>query len=148
MSNMEKNEIIETVSKLIQLDVDTVYSYDKALDEIEDEIMRERLKQFRDMHQKHIKNLSDAIRTLGLEPPEIRKDLKGFVIEAFTALRGLTGMKGALKALKTTEEMTNRLYGEVVSKDVPSPLKEVLREHFTDEKVHLEYIDSNLEALR
>jgi hypothetical protein len=70
------------------------------------------------------------------------------VIEAFTALHGLTGMKGALKALKTTEEMTNRSYGEVVSKDAPSPLREVLREHFTDEKVHLEFIDSNLEALR
>ena len=145
---MEKDELIETVSGLIQLDIDTVYSYNQALDEIEDEIIRARLTEFRDMHQNHIKNLSDVIRTLGAEPPRIKKDLKGFVIEALTALRGLTGMAGALKALKTTEEITNRLYGEVVSKDVPSPLKEILREHFTDEKIHLDYIDSNLEALR
>jgi hypothetical protein len=57
-------------------------------------------------------------------------------------------MKGALKALKNTEEIKNRLYGEVISKSVPDPLKEILREHFTDEKIHLDHIDSNLEALR
>ena len=57
-------------------------------------------------------------------------------------------MKGALKALKTVEEITNRHYGEAVSKDAPPALKEILRKHFTDEKIHLDYIDSNLEALR
>ena len=36
---MEENELIETVSKLIQLDIDTVCSYNQALDEIEDQII-------------------------------------------------------------------------------------------------------------
>jgi hypothetical protein len=53
--------------------------------------------------------------------------VKGYVIEAFAILRTTAGgMKGALKALRTTEEITNRYYGQIVSKDVPSALKDLL----------------------
>ena len=89
---MKKNdlELIETVLNLIQLDIDTVYAYDQALDEIEDKVIRVRLTGFRDMHRNHVENLSEMIRTLGGTPPEFTKDFKGFVIEAFTTLRGFT----------------------------------------------------------
>ena len=145
---MEKKETIETVSGLIQLDIDTVFAYDQALNEIKDDIIRARLTEFRDTHQNHVERLSEEIRSLGGSPPKITKGFKGYVIEAFTALRGFTGEKGALKALRSAEEITNRQYGEAVSKDVPDSVKELLRKHVTDERIHLDYIDSNLEALR
>jgi hypothetical protein len=56
-------------------------------------------------------------------------------------------LKGALQAMKTTEEITNRYYGEVVSWEAPPEVKEVLRKYFSEEKIHLEYITSNLQAL-
>ena len=62
---MEKNELIETVSALIQLDIDTVYAYDQALDEIEDKIIRARLTEFRDTHRNHAERLSEEIRATG-----------------------------------------------------------------------------------
>ncbi len=145
---MEEKEWIETVSKLIQLDIDAAYAYDQILDTIENEIMRERLTEFRDTHWNHVARLSEEIRTLGGTPPKITQDLKGYLLEAFTALRGVTGMKGALKALRTTEELNKRHYMEAVAKNVPPAVKEVLRKHATDERIHLDYIDSNLEALR
>ena len=49
--------------------------------------------------------------------------------------------------MKTTEEITNRHYGEVVSWEAPSEVKEVLRTYFSEEKIHLDYITSNLQAL-
>ena len=85
---------------------------------------------------------------LGGTPPETKKDFKGYVIEAFTALRGFTGEKGALKAMRTLEEITNRHFDDAVSKDVPPAVKEILRKHVTDERIHLDYIDRNLEAIR
>jgi hypothetical protein len=72
---------------------------------------------------------------------------KGYLIEAFTAIRSFSGLKGALKALKTTEEITNRYYGEVVSWEAPTAVKEVLRKYFSEEKVHLGYISNNLQTL-
>ena len=145
---MEKNELIEAISALIQLDIDTVYAYEQAIDEIEDGIIRARLTEFRDAHRQHSERLSEKIRALDGTPPKHTKDFKGYAIEAFTALRGITGMKGALKALRTVEEITNRQYGKIVSEDVPAPFKELFRKYFSDEKMHLNYIDSNLEALR
>ena len=144
---MKEYELIETLSKLTQLNIDTMYAYDHALDQIEDEIILARLTEFRDMHRKHVENLSEVIHSLGGKPPKITTDFKGFVIEAFTALLGFTGMKGSLKALKTIEKIAKQYYGEVVSKDIPSDLKEILGKHFTDERIHLNYIKNNLSAL-
>jgi rubrerythrin len=144
----EKNELIEILSELIQLDNDVVYAYNQVLDDIEDKIIRARLTEFRDIHRNHAEFLSEELRALIGTPPKIGKDIKGYVIEAFAAVRGFTGMKGALKALRAIEERTNRQYGEVVSKNVPHSVKEILRKHLTDERIHLDYLDSNLAALQ
>lgn len=144
---MEANELIEMIKELVQMDIDTVHAYNRALDEISDKILHSRLAAFRDNHQKHIADLSHQIRMLGGQAPEPTRDFKGFILEAFTALRIATGTKGALKALKTVEEITNQYYGNVVSETVPETLKDMLRKYFSDEKIHLDYISRNLHTL-
>ena len=144
---MNENALIEVLSKLAQVDIDALHVYNQASKEVEDEVIRGRIEEFRSDHRKHIDILSGEIRTLGGNPPELSRDFKGFVIEGFTALRSLTGMKAALKALKTTEKITCRYYGEAIPKDLPDPVKDILRKHFSDEKVHLDYFDSNLHAI-
>ena len=49
--------------------------------------------------------------------------------------------------MKTTEEITNRYYGEVVSWEAPPDVKEALRTYFSEEKIHLYYITNNLQAI-
>ena len=144
---MDEKKFIEALSNLVQLDIDAVHAYDQALKEIDDSVIRDRLLKFQNHHRNHISDLSKQIEDLGGNPPEQSKDFKGYVIEAFTAIRSFTGLKGALKAMKTMEEITNRYYGEVVSWKAPSAVKEVLRTYFSEEKIHLEYITSNLQAL-
>lgn len=144
---MNKNDLIKAMSNLVQLDIDTVHAYDQALKEIDDPIIKERLLTFQEDHRNHISTLSKQIKELGGRPPEKSKDFKGYVIEAFTAIRSFTGLKGALKSIKTTEEITNRYYGEVVSWKMPPGVKENLRTYFSDEKIHLEYITSNLKVI-
>jgi len=144
---MEKNELVEMLKKLIQVDIDMVHSYNQALDEVSDHVIHSRLTAFRDKHQKHIAALSDEIRSLGGQVPEPNKDFKGYIIEAFTTLGTMAGMKGALKALKTAEEISNRYYEKVVPITVPPALKEIIRKNFSDEKNHLEYIRNNLQVL-
>ena len=135
------------MSNLVQLDIDAVHAYDQAVKEINDTIIRDRLLKFQDEHRNHISGLSKQIKNLGGQPPERSQDLKGYVIEAFTAIRSFTGLNGALNAMKTTEEITNRYYSEVVSWEAPTEVKELLRTYFSEEKIHLDYISSNLKAL-
>jgi rubrerythrin len=145
--NENEKELVKAMSNLVQLDIDTVHAYDQAIKEIDDPIIKERLLTFQEDHRKHISALSKQIKELGGQPPEASKDFKGYVIEAFAAIRSFSGLKGALKSMKTTEEITNRYYGEVVSWKVPPEVKENLRTYFSDEKIHLEYITSNLKVI-
>lgn len=144
---MNDKNLIEAMSNLVQLDIDAVHAYDQAVKEIADTIIRDRLLKFQDEHRHHISGLSKQIKNLGGQPPERSQDLKGYVIEAFTAIRSFTGLNGALNAMKTTEEITNRYYSEVVSWEAPTEVKELLRTYFSEEKIHLDYISSNLKAL-
>jgi uncharacterized protein (TIGR02284 family) len=144
---MNDKNLIEALSNLVQLDIDAVHAYDQAVREIDDTIIRDRLLTFQEEHRNHISGLSKQIENLGGQPPERSQDLKGYVIEAFAAIRSFSGLKGALNAMKTTEEITNGYYGEVVSWEAPPDVKELLRKYFSEEKIHLEYITSNLQAL-
>ena len=144
---MKDKDLIEAMSNLVQLDIDAVYAYDQAVKEIDDAIIRHRLLKFQDEHRQHIHGLSEQIENLGGQVPERSQDLKGYVIEAFSAIRSFTGLKGALSAMKTTEEITNRYYGEVVSWEAPPDVKEALRTYFSEEKIHLYYITNNLQAI-
>jgi hypothetical protein len=144
---MENNNLIKELKELVQVDIDTVHTYNLVLDEISDEIVRSRLTAFRDSHINHIADISEEILSLGGEPPKLTKDFKGYVIEAFAFLRKAVGMKSALKALKTAENITCRYYGRMVSEETPSTLKDRLRKQFSDKKNHLEYINNNLKVL-
>jgi uncharacterized protein (TIGR02284 family) len=145
--NENIDELVKALSNLVQLDIDTVHAYDQAVKEIDDPIIKERLLRFQDEHRSHISGLSEEIRKLGKQPPEESMDFKGYVLEAFAAIRSFTGLKGALKSMKTTEEVTNRYYSEVVSWEAPDTIKELLRSYFSEEKIHLDYITANLKVL-
>ena len=94
---MNEKNLIEALSNLVQLDIDAVHAYDQALKEIDDPIIKDRLLKFQDDHRNHISGLSKQIEELGGQPPEQSQDIKGYVIEAFTAIRSFTGLKGALQ---------------------------------------------------
>lgn len=145
---VEKNQLIKMLEELTQVDIDTVHSYNRVLDDISDEVIRSRLESFRDNHLNHIDALSNEIQSLGGKAPEMSQDFKGYVIEAFAILRTTAGgMKSALKAVRTTEEITNQHYGRTIPKEVPSNIKDLLRKHFSDEKIHLDYIRENLKVV-
>ena len=144
---MNEKDLIAALSNLVQLDIDAAHAYYQAIKEIDDPIIRDRLMKFQEEHRNHIDVLSKQIVGLGGQPPQPSKDFKGYVIEAFAAIRSFTGLKGALSAIKITEDITNRYYGEVVSWETPSEIKEVLRTYFSEEKIHLDYVVSNLQAM-
>jgi uncharacterized protein (TIGR02284 family) len=144
---MNDKKLINGLSELLQTTVDAVFSYQQALPKVHDDIMRDRLEAFRKIHEEHIKELTQTITRLGGKPPEFSKNFKGYIIESVAALRSLAGTRGALKALQAAEEMTTRSYGDAVSWEVPDDAHTLLRKQFSDVKIHLDYINSNLKAL-
>jgi demethoxyubiquinone hydroxylase (CLK1/Coq7/Cat5 family) len=144
---MNDEELIKVLSDLVQLEINATYSYKHAIKKIEDKIIREHLKKFLKEHHGHIELLDEEIRNLGNRSPHLSRDLKGFVMGSVTVLRSVSGFKGALKALKAIEDLTNRRYGRAVVWDISPSTNKIIKQCITDEKSHLDYIVMNLEAL-
>ena len=143
---MDDRELIKALSRLLKSEIDAMHSYEQILPKIEDDIMRNRLTEFHHSREQHIEELTEMIVRMG-GTPEHTKAIKGYLIEGYSVLRSLTGTKGALKAVQSIEEMTNRYYDEVVSWEIDDNVSAMLKKHFTDVKIHLDYINNNLQAL-
>jgi rubrerythrin len=130
---------------LVQLDIDAVQAYGQAIDNIDIPEIRERLDDFREDHERHIDELSAAIRRLGGEPPERAADFKGYLIEGYTAIRGAMGIAGALRAMKMNEILTNTTYEQALALDLPNDVMAIIGRNREDERRHLAYIEAVLE---
>jgi uncharacterized protein (TIGR02284 family) len=137
---MKNSKVIDTLKSLMQLDVDASHAYTQAVESIDVDAIRDRLKEFRGDHERHVDDLSACIRRLGGKPPERRRDWKGFLIEGFTAVRGVTGTEGALKAMEGNEETTNRRYGDALAVEMPGDVRALVQHNYDDEKRHLAYV--------
>lgn len=135
------------LTSLIKLDVDAVEAYQEALKKIENPSIHQRVGQFMNDHQRHIKRLSDLLRLAGEEVPEQKKDIKGFFIKGMTSFRSITGEEGALKAMQTNEQLTNKTYKEAFEDwDLDPDARIIVSDNYEDEKRHLTYINEVIET--
>lgn len=137
---MIRDDILDHLEKLIQLDVDATHAYDQAIKNVKEQLIKDKLIQFQSDHRKHIDLLSAKVLELGGTPPELTSDFKGFIISGFTALRSLTGTKGALEAMETNERLTNTRYEEACKLDLPVDILAICRSNWADEQRHLSFI--------
>lgn len=141
---MNNDDVIKCMQKLAQLDVDAVRAYGQAIEEIDLPEIRHSISKFRDDHLRHIEELNREIKILGGEPNDYKPDLKGFLIEGFTAIRSMTGTEGALKAMKTNEKLTNKTYSDALKAELPTNIRSLIEKNYNDEKRHLAYIEEAL----
>ncbi|UQA58287.1 DUF2383 domain-containing protein [Polyangium aurulentum] len=138
-------KILEKLNSLIMLDVDAVHAYDQAIEACEILTVKDTLTEFRNDHERHIHDLSEQVRALG-GTPEVHRDLKGFVIEGFTALMS-RGDHSALLAMRGNEELTNRVYKAALEMEDLSPeARTVIERNYADEQRHVSWINNQLSA--
>jgi uncharacterized protein (TIGR02284 family) len=137
---MNRDDILNNLEKLIQLDVDATHAYDQAIKNVNEQVIKDKLIQFQADHRRHIDLLSAKVLELGGTPPELTSDFKGFIITGFTALRSLTGTKGALEAMETNEKLTTSKYDEAAKKDFPVDILTIVQSNLSDEQRHLSFV--------
>lgn len=143
---MDNKEIADKLKSICQLDIDAIHAYAQSLEHIEESDIKKTIAKFQSDHARHVKELSDMIRSYGDQPPEFSKDFKGFLLQAFAAVRSVSGTEGSLKALRGGEKMTNQAYADAVSQGFPPMVLVLLKRNYDDEQRHLSYIDQCLKA--
>jgi uncharacterized protein (TIGR02284 family) len=144
---LDRTEIIDRLKNLAQVDIDAYHAYGQAIEEIEGAAVREQLLIFKEEHRTHYMNLSETISKLGAAAPEFSKGFKGHLIEGFTAIRSMSGTKGALKAMQSNEQTTNKHYREALEFELSPDIRSLLERHYSDEKRHLAYIEEALKKV-
>jgi len=138
-------DVLDILSSLIRLDIDAASAYSQAIDNIEPTEIHRQMVRFRGDHDRHVAELSELVRALGGEPPERKKDFKGFLIEGMTAIRSMAGTVGALKAMRTNERLTHRLYERALAdQSLTENARALVRKNRDDEQRHLDYIEAIL----
>jgi bacterioferritin (cytochrome b1) len=144
---LNNKETAEKLSSLMYLDFDAARAYEQAIQEIDDSIIRERMVEFLNDHERHVTDIRSRIGMLGETPPEPARDVKGFFLEGWTAIRSMSGTEGALKVMKSNEELTSRRYSEAKSWDVSTNVMDLIIQNFADEERHLAYIEEQLSVV-
>ena len=142
---MDMKDVIKELNNLIQLDIDAIGAYEQAIDNVAELDVKSELTAFKADHTRHVSELSAEVRRLGGQPTERKKDVKGFLIQGFTAIRSATGTEGALKAMQSNEKLTNKNYGNAVQMNFPVDVMQVVERGFRDEQRHLAWIESALQ---
>lgn len=136
-------KMVERLNDLIALDTDAVYAYKVAIEAIEVTFLKDKLREFQQDHERHIRELSEVVSRMGGKPRE-RRDLKGFVLQGFTAITAQMGTEAALKAMQANEKLTNRTYQRATAEELPADIMGIIARNFTDEQRHLRYIEDAL----
>jgi rubrerythrin len=144
---MTRDEILNQIEKLIQLDVDATHAYDQAIKNVDEQVIKEKLLLFQGDHRRHIDLLSAKVLELGGTPPELSSDFKGFFISGFTALRSLTGTKGALEAMETNEKLTTSRYQDAAKQVWPTDISSLIQSNLADEQRHLSFVREAIATL-
>jgi uncharacterized protein (TIGR02284 family) len=140
---MLDKKIIDKLNRLIALDIDAVGAYDSAIRACNSGVVKERLGSFKADHERHVRDLSEAVR-LGGGTPRTTRDLKGVFIQGFTAITSF-GDQSALMAMRGNEELTTRTYKAALNDDdLPDTLRPLLQRNYGDEQRHLSWIQDAL----
>lgn len=142
---MPAQDTLSTLRHLAQVDIDAIRAYTQAIENCGDRELAATLSAFRGDHERHVRDLSPAIRRLGGTPPN-SADVTGFGIAGFTAVMAGAGTTGALTVMESNEIVTNDAYRQALSRELPADIRGMVERNREDERRHLEAIRGRLEA--
>lgn len=140
----KEKDIADLLGALIHVDLDAIEAHEAAIDRLDDDADQAQLGEFRDDHDRHVRELQPLVTELGAQPPT-KADFKRVLTKGRVVLASLVGDHAILTAMKTNEDDTNLAYDRALERDdLPAHVREVLLRSRDDERRHRAYIDRRL----
>lgn len=126
--------------ELAQAEIDASFLISQAMDNVNNSVLREKLLQFKQQSEEHIKTLGNFVRDAGREPPSYSKDFKGFFMQGYAAMRGLISDQGVMAALHTNLQRILKVYESHLNSITDDSIKSVVKKIYDEDKKILEYV--------
>lgn len=134
--------VVEQITALLLLDQAAIEAYEIAIRACKAADINRQLKQFRDDHQRHVSELSEALVSVGAAPPE-QPDERAQCIRSYTMMSALED-RTALVAMRGNEELTNGAYASALASELPDTLRQLVEANFRDERRHIQWITEEI----
>jgi rubrerythrin len=136
------------VKDLVELDFDAIEAYNAAINRIENEEYRTKLKEFKTDHERHVQELSELLRKHDIDAPSGPSMVKQWLAKGKIIIADLAGDQAILIAMKSNEEDTNTAYQRVSEyKDIWEDAVFIIHRGLEDERRHKAWIESVLDKL-
>lgn len=141
-------EIVKGLNDLLQLDHDAIGAYRIAIEKLEDRDWAMQISGYLNDHERHVRELNDAIVELGGEPMN-EPHATGPFKQALQSLGAVGGDKGLLMAWRANELQVRAKYDRYASKAVfwPDRIKALIDRNALDEERHYRWVLGVLEEM-
>lgn len=135
---------VDMLKHLLSLEYDAIDAYSAAIERIDNDTWKAQLSSFRSDHERHTRELTPLIRSMGGNPPTDSGG-KAILTVGKVRLANLMGDEAILKAMRSNEDDTNTAYERALAKCPPEAC-DMLERGLEDERRHREWIVATLEG--
>lgn len=139
--------LIAELNDLLQLDHDAVQAYDIAIGHLREERFRAPLRDFKRDHERHIQELTDAIRRSGGLPLQLAHVPTGLFKATLQRIGAVAGDRAILLAFKANERQVRDRYRKAAGSPLPEDVAGVVRRAAEDEEIHYNWALQTLDQL-
>ncbi len=145
-STIDRDTVVRELNSLIHLEFDAASAYESALERIESESLRQRLRAYQADHDRHTRLLADAVRRFDGKPTNAG-DFRKVLTKGKVLLASLGSDNSILAALRANAEQTNAAYEKSIQKLASEPaLADLLRANMDDARRQCQWLESALDA--
>ena len=135
----------DLVDALLSLEHDAMSAYDSAIDKLMDPTAKEKVREFRGDHERHLRELGEFARGVGVA--DDGGSMKSMLTSGKVAMAELAGDDAILKAMASNEEDTISAYERGSAQTgISSELREICERAHRDELRHREWMVSAAEG--
>lgn len=139
--------LLAELNDLLQLDYDSVQAYTVAIERLRDGEARSTIASFREDHERHIREITEVIRSRGGEPINLPHLPTGVFKLAVQGVGAAGGEKGILLAYKSNERQARDKYRRASNRTHDPEVGTILRLAAEDEQRHYSWVLERLEEL-
>ncbi len=139
--------LLAELNDLLQLDYDAVQAYTVAIERLGDVEAKNAIAAFREDHERHIRDLTQLIRSRGGDPINLPHLPTGIFKLAVQGVGAAGGDKGILLAYKSNERQVRDKYRRAANRAHDPEVTAIIRRSADDEQRHYTWALERLEDM-